>query len=81
MLRAYLDCFDLQFQRGVFVDDDHGVRVQLETRKGPHVIEPVLDAFLQGDGFVGACDDDDDFAGLVRMVGVVSLDSYICRWL
>jgi len=29
------------------------------------VVHAALDAFLQGEGFVGAGDDDDDFAGLI----------------
>jgi len=59
-----LDGLDLQFEGGVFIDDDHGVRVLLQGGEGPHVVDAVFDAFLEGEGFVGAGDDDDDFSGV-----------------
>ena len=59
------DGFDLQLEGGVFVDDDHGVWVLLQGGEGPHVVDAAFDAFLEGEGFVGARNDDDDFAGLV----------------
>lgn len=59
-----LDSLHLQFERGVFVDDDHGVGVLLERREGPHVVDAVFDAFAEGESFVGAGDDYDDFAGV-----------------
>jgi hypothetical protein len=56
--------FDLEFEGGVFIDDDHGVGVELETGEGPHVIDAAFDALLQREGFVGTGDNDDDLSCL-----------------
>ena len=55
---------DLQFEGGIFVNDDHGMRVQLQTGERPHVVHTAFDASLEGEGFVRAGDDYDDFASL-----------------
>jgi hypothetical protein len=61
---TYLDSLDLEFQCSVFVDDNQGVGVHLQTGKGPHVIDTPFDASLEGRGLVCAGDDDDDFTRL-----------------
>lgn len=64
ILPSYLDSLDLQLGGGVLVDDNHGVRVQLEAGERPHVVDALLDAALEGEGLALAEDDDDDLAGL-----------------
>jgi hypothetical protein len=44
--RYYLDSLDLEFKRGVFIDNDHGVTVQLEAGERPHMVDASLDTFL-----------------------------------
>lgn len=61
---THLDGLDLQFQSGILVHHDHGVRVKLERGQSPHVVHAALDTFLQGEGLVGTGDDDNDLAGL-----------------
>jgi hypothetical protein len=46
VLRAYLDCFDLQLQRGIFVDNDHWMRMGLKAGKSPHVVYTAFYALL-----------------------------------
>lgn len=65
------DCFDFELQRGVLVADEHGVGVLLEGRHCPHVVDTVLDGFVQSKGFVGSRDQDHHLqpqthTGLVR---------------
>ena len=60
---SYLDRLDLKLKRGILVGDNHGVRVQLQTRQGPHVVDALLDAALQRERLALAQDDDDDLAG------------------
>ena len=62
MAGTYLHCLHLQLERCVFINHDHGVRVQLETRQRPHVVDAAFYALLQREGLVGAGDDGDDFA-------------------
>ena len=64
MLRAYLDCFDLQLQRGIFVDDNHWMRMGLEAGQSPHVVYTAFDAFLQSQCLVRTSDNDHHFARL-----------------
>lgn len=61
---AYLDRLDLQLQRRVLVGDNHGVRVQLQARQGPHVVDALLDAALQRERLALADDDDHHLARL-----------------
>lgn len=61
---SYLDSLDLQLQCRVLVDDEHRVGVQLQAGEGPHVVDAVLDALLEGEGLARADDDGDDLAGL-----------------
>lgn len=43
---AYFDGLDLKLESGVLIDNNHGVRVQLERRKRPHVVNTLLNAAL-----------------------------------
>lgn len=65
---TYLDSLYLKFQGGVFIDDNHGVRVHLQTGQGPHVIDTALYAPLEGGSLVCTGDDDDHLAGLYALV-------------
>jgi hypothetical protein len=61
---SYLDSLYLEFECGIFIDDQHGIAVQLEARESPHMVETAFDAFLQSQGFVGAGDDNYHLTGL-----------------
>ncbi len=61
---THLDRFHPQLQGGVLVGHDHGVRVQLQAREGPHVVDALLDALLQSVGLLRSQDDGHHFAGL-----------------
>lgn len=41
-----LNCLDLQLECRVLVDYDHCVRVHLQTRQSPHMVDATFDAFL-----------------------------------
>ena len=43
--------------------------MQLKTGKGPHMVDALFQTLLQCKGFVGAGDDDDDFACLAYIRG------------
>jgi len=64
MLFVYLDALDLQLQCRIFIHDDHRVRVHLQTRKSPHVVDATFYALLQGQSLVSASDDHDNFPRL-----------------
>lgn len=64
-----LDRLDLQLERRILVHDDHRVRVELEARERPHVIDSSLDALLERDSLVSTGNDDDD---LVRLKPLAS---------
>ena len=51
---------DLQFAAGGLVGDDEGVGVELEGADGPHVVDGLFDAVLEGAGLVVAVDEDHD---------------------
>lgn len=65
---TYLDSLYLKFQGGVFVDNNHRMRVHLQTGQSPHVIDTPLDASLEGWSLVCTSDDDDNLAGLYLLV-------------
>lgn len=61
---SYLYGLDLEFESGIFVDDNHGVRVQLQAGQSPHVIDTLLNASLQSKRLALAKNNDNDFASL-----------------
>lgn len=50
IFQTHLDSLDLQLQCGILVRHNHGVRVQLQARQRPHVIDAALDGLLQCQG-------------------------------
>jgi hypothetical protein len=76
VLQSYPHGLDFEFQRGVLIDYDEGMWVQLKARKRPHVIHAFFDTFLQGQSLVRAGYDDDYFASLgqVSAAGAMPLD-------
>lgn len=63
-MQLYPHGLDFEFQRGVLIDYDEWVWVQLKARQCPHVVEAFFDTFLQCQSLVRAGDDDDYFASL-----------------
>lgn len=61
---AYLDGLDLKLESGVLIDNNHGVRVQLERRERPHVVNTLLNAALEGERLALTENDNDDLTGL-----------------
>lgn len=61
---TYLDRLDLQLQGGILITDNHGMRVQLQTTQGPHVVHPLLDTSLQRQSLSGTQDDNNHLPSL-----------------
>lgn len=63
-----LHCLNFQFQRSILITHKHSLGVLLESRYCPHVVDTLLDSFVQSKGFVGSRDENHH------------LDSKIRRW-
>lgn len=61
---SYLDSLDLKLKSGILINHNHGVRMQLQTRQGPHVIDALLNAALQSRSFARPQDDDNNLTSL-----------------
>ena len=59
-----LDSLHTKFQSGVFIADDHGVRVHLEARDGPHMVDTFFDALGESEGLVATVDNDNNFTSI-----------------
>lgn len=61
---SYLDSLDLELKSGIFVDDNHGVRMQLQAGQRPHVVDTLLNAALQSKRLALAENNDNNLASL-----------------
>jgi hypothetical protein len=61
-VKSYFDSLHLQFQSRVFVYHNHRMRMELQTRKCPHMIDTSLDALLQCHCLMSTSDDNHNFS-------------------
>ena len=62
--RKYLHSLHTQLKRGILIAHNHGVRVQLQAGKRPHVVNPLFHTTLQGGGLASTENNNHDLAGL-----------------
>jgi hypothetical protein len=60
---TYLDGLDLQLEGCILVYHNHGMRVQLQARERPHVVDALLNAPLQSKRLALTEDDDNNLPG------------------